>query len=340
MVNIHVTSTQNGHQNLRSFRAHRKNYLETGQVDHVLNRVRRGQTFLAHGSTGLAVKILQQDINVWLKQIGSKKRVGVSGKFDRDTKHFVYQFQRSFRISKNGKLAASVPGKCRKGLYANGVVGIRTQYALDRFRKRKSLSFNKFKKLTRGVWDTGHVLNGWRAADGRIPTALRKAAPIRSLKVPKVSKLFLRMVEQYASLLRTNPKWILQCMSFETGGTFSPKVKNKAGSKATGLIQFMPSTARQLNTSTRKLSKMSQIKQLQYVYKYLKPFRGRLHSLADCYMAIFCPRGVGKNDRYVLYSKGKPYRQNRGLDRNRDRRITKNEAAQKVLNHARSKTYA
>ena len=32
-------------------------------------------------------------------------------------------------------------------------------------------------------------------------------------------------------------------MSFETGGTFDPGIRNAAGSGATGLIQFMPSTA-------------------------------------------------------------------------------------------------
>ena len=37
---------------------------------------------------------------------------------------------------------------------------------------------------------------------------------------------------------------LMAVMSFETGGTFNPNIRNAAGSGATGLIQFMPSTAR------------------------------------------------------------------------------------------------
>ena len=46
-------------------------------------------------------------------------------------------------------------------------------------------------------------------------------------------------------------------MSFETGGTFDPGISNAAGSGATGLIQFMPSTARGLRYQHRSLAGMS-----------------------------------------------------------------------------------
>ena len=51
-------------------------------------------------------------------------------------------------------------------------------------------------------------------------------------------------------------------MSFETGGSFSPGQKNQAGSGATGLIQFMPNTAKGLGTTTEELSKMNRAQQI------------------------------------------------------------------------------
>ena len=44
---------------------------------------------------------------------------------------------------------------------------------------------------------------------------------------------------------------LMAVMSFETGGTFNPGIRNAAGSGATGLIQFMPSTAAGLGTYNR-----------------------------------------------------------------------------------------
>lgn len=41
----------------------------------------------------------------------------------------------------------------------------------------------------------------------------------------------------------------MAAMAFESGETFSPSIKNAAGSGAVGLIQFMPSTAKALGTS-------------------------------------------------------------------------------------------
>ena len=37
----------------------------------------------------------------------------------------------------------------------------------------------------------------------------------------------------------THASWLMSCMAFESGETFSPSVRNAAGSGATGLIQFM-----------------------------------------------------------------------------------------------------
>ena len=126
-------------------------------------------------------------------------------------------------------------------------------------------------------------------------------------------------------------------MAFETGGTFDPAEKNKAGSGATGLIQFMPETAKGLGTTTDELAKMTRTEQMKYVEKFLsdKGISGK--GLSDVYMAVLFPAAVGKPDDFVLFGKGaidgytgKAYEQNRGLDANNDGSITKAEASAKV----------
>ena len=127
--------------------------------------------------------------------------------------------------------------------------------------------------------------------------------------------------------------WLMACIAWETGERFSPDVKNGAGSGATGLIQFMPKTAIGLGTTVEKLARMSAEDQLNYVYKYFAPYKGKINNLADMYMAILWPNAVGKPMAHVLWEAGespKTYLQNKGLDVNGDKKITKTEAASKV----------
>lgn len=128
------------------------------------------------------------------------------------------------------------------------------------------------------------------------------------------------------------PSDIMSCMAFESAETFSPNVKNAAGSGAVGLIQFMPTTAQGLGTTTDALAHMYATEQLDYVEKYFRPYASRVHSLSDMYMAILLPKYVGMPDSSVLFTQGGvSYRQNAGLDANSDGKITKAEAAGKVM---------
>lgn len=128
------------------------------------------------------------------------------------------------------------------------------------------------------------------------------------------------------------PGDLMTCIAWETGRAFSASVTNMAGSGATGLIQFMPSTAAAMGTSTAALAAMSAEGQLNYVYRYFLPYKGRLRSLADLYMAILWPRAVGKPDDYILFQGPGTiaYRQNAGLDTNKDGKITKAETVAKL----------
>lgn len=126
------------------------------------------------------------------------------------------------------------------------------------------------------------------------------------------------------------PSWLMACIAFESGGTFSPSIRNAAGSGATGLIQFMPNTAIGLGTTTDQLAAMTALEQLDYVKAYFKPYASRIKSLTDMYMAILLPKAVGMPDDFKLFSEGAGYRQNAGLDANNDGTITKIEAAGRV----------
>ena len=151
----------------------------------------------------------------------------------------------------------------------------------------------------------------------------------------KVSKPFRDRIVKVAQDLGTDPNYLMACMAFESARTFSPSILNAAGSGAVGLIQFMPSTAQALGTTTQQLAAMSAVKQLDYVERYFAPSKGKLRSLEDVYMAILWPRAVGKPQEYVLFDKNDPqypkrHIQNAGLDFNRDGLITKAEAAARV----------
>ncbi|NEN80894.1 transglycosylase SLT domain-containing protein [Paenibacillus elgii] len=157
-----------------------------------------------------------------------------------------------------------------------------------------------------------------------------------------VTPEFKTKVLDICKKLQINPDDLMAIMAFESGGINPAAVNRKSG--ATGLIQFMPSTAASLGTSTSALAKMSAVEQLDYVYKYFKPYAGRIHNVYDAYMVVFLPIGVGKDDDFVLgqkdsteilagkLTKGKVYAQNSGLDVNGDFKITKKEAGQKVIN--------
>ena len=178
------------------------------------------------------------------------------------------------------------------------------------------------------------------AADANLPPI-----EVRPLDAPdpplcwgaKVSSTFRRRVYWMSGELglpiETGADDLMACMAWESNNTFSPSVANMAGSGATGLIQFMPTTAIGLGTTTAALAKMTAEDQLNYVFKYFRPYKGKLRNLGDIYMAILWPAGVGQPDSFVLWEKGKrptTYRQNAGLDVNKDGAITRGEAIAKV----------
>ena len=119
-------------------------------------------------------------------------------------------------------------------------------------------------------------------------------------------------------------------MAFESW--LDPTTTNSIG--ATGLIQFLPSTAKELGTTTDALRKMSAVEQLDYVYGYLKPVSGKMKTVGDIYASILFGKYsgvIGKPDSHPVWKKGSnEYRDNAPLDINKDGVITKGEATKKV----------
>lgn len=150
----------------------------------------------------------------------------------------------------------------------------------------------------------------------------------------KVSSKFISVVTDICVKLGCSVDDLMSCMAFETGETFSPTIKNGAGAPYYGLIQFGKAAATDAGTTVEELVKMSAEQQLEYVYRFFKPYTNKLKTLSDIYSRIIWPRAVGKPEDYVIFiddNSSKAYFQNKGLDLNKDGKITKGECASKVL---------
>lgn len=115
--------------------------------------------------------------------------------------------------------------------------------------------------------------------------------------IPNNQDEFIRKVRSVAKELNIMPEYLMAVMYFES--RLDPRAQN-GFSNATGLIQFMPDTARRLGTTTSKLLQMSNVEQMDYVLQYLKPYKDEMNDLADVYLAIFYPAAIGQPDYYPI----------------------------------------
>ncbi|MGS1116028.1 baseplate hub protein [Castellaniella sp. UC4442_H9] len=200
---------------------------------------------------------------------------------------------------------------------------------LQEFTGKANGIFNVLRLMYRGDsfgddWDV--QIEGLRAGTAE-PPASEGGGLVWGARVPQD---FRTKVREIAKNLNLNPDWLMAVMAFETGKDFKAYTRNKV-SGATGLIQFIPSTARGMGTSTAQLAGMSEVEQLDWVEKYFKPYAPNIHNMSDCYMAVLWPAAIGKSDDYVLWTQGSiEYTQNAGLDINHDGTVTKAEAASRV----------
>ncbi|TAE50272.1 MAG: hypothetical protein EAZ89_12405 [Bacteroidetes bacterium] len=144
-----------------------------------------------------------------------------------------------------------------------------------------------------------------------------------SMFVPDATS-FEKKVRDIAQMLDVPPEWLMSVMYSES--KFDASVINLKGSGATGLIQFMPATASDMNVSLERLRRMNHLQQLEYVYLYLQQVKdryGNFSTLTDLYLGILFPRAMNQDYCFTLYAKPSvAYEQNAGLDENKDGRVT------------------
>lgn len=152
---------------------------------------------------------------------------------------------------------------------------------------------------------------------GLVPSELRAA--------------FVTRLNQIANELQVSPNWLMLVMYAES--RLRADAYNRT-SGASGLIQFMPATARGLNTTTDALRKMNHVQQLEYVRKYFLPYKGRMKNYYDVYAVVFFPAAIGKPDNWEFSTSGLSSsliaKQNPAVNINKDGKITVAEFKQYV----------
>ncbi len=265
------------------------------EAQQAIRTLYRGKTIILRmGSAGPWVWTLQEALH-------AREGAGVSvdGDFGAETFLAVVDFQ-TRRFGVGG---------------ADGVVGGETARALG---------------LTLPAFDPDEALAGGAGAPAAAAGARIAWGAVTE---KKHGPRFKARVVEMAARLGADPNNLMAVMAFETGESFDPAEKNRAGSGATGLIQFMPETASGLGASIAALEAMTGVEQLEFVEKHFRSVAGGrgLPTLSDVYMAVLWPRAIGASESAVLFEKpSKAYDQNKGLDVNKNGRITKAEATKKV----------
>lgn len=126
---------------------------------------------------------------------------------------------------------------------------------------------------------------------------------------PRAGRPLSRRIVQVARAIGADPFDLANVIAFESHYTFNPRIQfdQKPGdgfdpNKATGLIQFIPSTARSLGTTTEALYNMTALEQMDYVQRYFERVKGGQHytqgryspagpldTIQALFMAIFEP---------------------------------------------------
>ena len=113
---------------------------------------------------------------------------------------------------------------------------------------------------------------------------------------------FKRKLVRIADRLGLDPSAIAAVMMFESAGTMRADIQNSI--KATGLIQFIPPTARLYGTTVDELKKMTPEEQLDYVEIHFSKQARRIKSVGDHYLAVILPSLIGLDPSYEVARKG------------------------------------
>lgn len=218
--------------------------------------------------------------------------------------------------------------------YLQGTTGLNENNAVRLEELARSMSLQTGETISGntggmyGVVPSMDTTGGTNTGGGYVPINVSSNQPWAQ------DRLFLLEVDRVAQRFGFNPNALLGLMASESG--LNPQARNSNGG-ATGLIQFMPKTARGLGTTTDELIQMSRAQQMMWVEKYFEPYASNLAgaSAGKLYAYVFLP---GRASRDVLTSRGENYyNQNVGLDMNRDGAITIADLDSRIAEHARQR---
>lgn len=132
-----------------------------------------------------------------------------------------------------------------------------------------------------------------------------------------------------------NPNWLMLTIIKESD--CNPKARNPKGS-ASGLIQFLDSTAHSLGTSIGAIRQMNGVEQLEYVYKYYKPYANQMTCPEDVYLVTFMPGYFkDRNNGSKVIATGSAVAANKIMDLNQDGQIRMDEFKEYVTNNISKK---
>lgn len=130
---------------------------------------------------------------------------------------------------------------------------------------------------------------------------------------------FARRLVAVARSVGAHPFDLANLISFESAGTFHSAVKNPS-TGATGLIQFLGSTAKQLlgapskEAALQQMASMSNVDQLDYVERFLRTWSrkfGPLDRPPKLFMAVFMPAAIPQPETRkfirMKHASGKPF---------------------------------
>jgi hypothetical protein len=106
---------------------------------------------------------------------------------------------------------------------------------------------------------------------------------------------FLAKVQQIAQALKFNPDWLMAVMMHESG--LNHRAMNSIG--CVGLIQFCPGGGLSMfGLSSAQMANMTNVQQLDYVYRFFLPIAGKANSFQDVHLYAFAPSSFPyKNNR-------------------------------------------
>jgi hypothetical protein len=115
---------------------------------------------------------------------------------------------------------------------------------------------------------------------------------------------FFVKLETIAKQLSVEPNWLMAVFYVETAAashsnTIDHRRVNSIG--CCGLIQFCPRGGMlTIGKTLSELQNMTNVQQLDCVYDFLKPYKGRMKSYSDVHLAVFYPSKLGKPDNYIF----------------------------------------